>query len=71
MNLPPPRPGYRRDADPEGRWDETEGDEIETTTVTTKVAYEWNIPLIATLLGFLFFGLPLSILLWGVALSWL
>ena len=68
-SYPPPRPGYHRDADPEGDYsaDYTPlGDEVELT-----VLHEWNVPLILTVIGLVLFGLPISLILWEAALSWL
>lgn len=66
--MPGPLPGYRRDPDPEGRWDEADGDDRQFVPVRMRT--EWNLPLIATLLAFLMFGLPISLVLWSWWWPW-
>lgn len=68
-SIPPPRPGYRRDPDPEGRWEGVEPDEFERVEQVNYLG-GWEINWPAVLLtGILLTPLvPINILLWRWAI---
>lgn len=70
MNLPPVRPGYNRDPDPEGRWEGQYSDEIGTERSGPTVVYNWP-AILFTALGVVLGAtmiIPINILLWRWAL---
>lgn len=70
-DIPPPRPGYRRDPDPEGRWDGYDPDEVRTS-VTPERLYQinWGAIVVAAVVAIplLSMWIPFNILLWRWAI---